>query len=60
MSKKQITKESAELLAGLQNINDVAETIDGKPFPIPKSGSLGLLALGYRGLVAWRKVRKSK
>lgn len=26
-------------------------------FEIPKSGSLGLLALGYRGIVAWRKVR---
>ncbi len=26
-------------------------------FEIPKEGSLGLLALGYRGLVAWRAVR---
>ena len=26
-------------------------------FEIPLSGNLGLLALGYRGLVAWRKVR---
>lgn len=29
-------------------------------FEIPKSGSLGLLALGYRGLVAWRKVRDAE
>jgi len=29
----------------------------GQPFDIPKEGSLGLLALGYRGLVAWRAVR---
>ncbi len=27
------------------------------PYEIPKEGSLGLLALGYRGLVAWRAVR---
>jgi hypothetical protein len=26
-------------------------------FDIPVSGNLGLLALGYRGVVAWRKVR---
>ena len=28
-----------------------------KEFEIPVEGSLGLLALGYRGVVAWRKVR---
>ena len=60
MSKKQMTKESAELLADLQNKNDIIETVDGKPFPVSKSGSLGLLAIGYRGLVAWRKARNSK
>lgn len=27
------------------------------PYAIPPEGSLGLLALGYRGLVAWRAVR---
>jgi hypothetical protein len=32
-------------------------TKDGKPFPVPPEGSLGLLALGYVGLVAWRQVR---
>ena len=26
-------------------------------FEIPVAGSLGLLALGYRGVEAWRKVR---
>lgn len=30
---------------------------DVKPYEIPKEGSLGLLALGYKGLVAWRAVR---
>ncbi|MDX1421453.1 MAG: hypothetical protein R3181_15920 [Rubricoccaceae bacterium] len=29
----------------------------GVPYDIPPGGSLGLLALGYRGLVAWRAVR---
>ncbi len=33
-------------------------TTDGKPFPIPVEGSLGLLALGYKGVVAWRQVRR--
>ena len=27
------------------------------PIKIPVSGSLGLLALGHRGVIAWRKVR---
>jgi len=29
-----------------------------KEFEIPEQGSLGLLAIGYAGLVAWRKKRK--
>ncbi len=28
-----------------------------KEYQIPVLGSLGLLALGYRGVEAWRKVR---
>lgn len=32
-------------------------TTDGQPFRIPVEGSLGLLALGYKGLIAWRQVR---
>tara|TARA_B100001245_G_scaffold236667_1_gene229455 strand:- start:11359 stop:11514 length:156 start_codon:yes stop_codon:yes gene_type:complete len=28
-----------------------------KKFRIPESGNLGLLALGYRGVEAWREVR---
>lgn len=31
---------------------------DGKPVEIPEEGSIGLLALGYVGLLAWRKKRK--
>jgi hypothetical protein len=30
---------------------------DGKPFEIPLEGSIGLLMLGYRGLMAWRAKR---
>ena len=30
---------------------------EGKPFEIPVRGSMGLLALGYRGLMAWRAKR---
>lgn len=29
-------------------------------FQIPKEGSLGLLAIGAKGLIEWRKVRDSK
>lgn len=28
---------------------------DGNKFEVPVSGNLGLLALGYQGLMAWRK-----
>ncbi len=40
----------------LSNINFV--TKDGKPFKINPEGSLGLLAYGYLGLLAWREARK--
>lgn len=30
---------------------------DGKNLDVPESGSLGLLAIGHRGLIAWRKKR---
>jgi len=29
----------------------------GDKYTVPPEGSLGLLALGYQGLVAWRKAR---
>lgn len=32
-------------------------TEDGTPFRIPVEGSLGLLALGYKGVIAWRQAR---
>jgi len=36
----------------------VITTKDGQPFNVPPEGSLGLLALGYKGLVAWRQSRR--
>jgi len=30
-------------------------TIEGKEFEVPIGGSVGLLALGYRGLKIWRE-----
>ncbi|MEZ4828699.1 MAG: hypothetical protein R3C61_20805 [Bacteroidia bacterium] len=30
----------------------------GQHFPVPVEGSLGLLAMGYIGLMAWREVRQ--
>ncbi len=33
-------------------------TEDGKLFQVPPEGSLGLLALGYKGLIAWRQARR--
>lgn len=31
---------------------------NGNPYPIPKEGSLGLLALGHVGVLAWRAKRR--
>ena len=31
---------------------------EGKNMEIPVKGALGLLAIGYEGLIAWRKKRK--
>ena len=36
---------------------DKFKTKDGKETEVTADGSLGLLALGYRGLVAWRQKR---
>lgn len=34
------------------------QTKNGEPFEIPKEGTLGLLALGYIGLMLWREKRQ--
>ncbi len=49
MKKKKTTEDSG-------NGHGIT-TADGKPFGIPEKGSIGLLALGYRGLMAWRAER---
>ena len=33
---------------------------DGTDFEVPVDGSLGLLAIGYRGIMAWREARKNE
>ncbi|MDX2002134.1 MAG: hypothetical protein SFW35_06870 [Chitinophagales bacterium] len=45
-------------------MNNEADKIDiklvlpnGERYDIPKEGSLGILALGYQGVKAWREVR---
>ncbi len=30
---------------------------NGKTIEVPKEGSLGIIALGYKGIVAWKKNR---
>ena len=32
-------------------------TKDGQPFEIPANGCLGILAIGARGIIAWRQKR---
>lgn len=36
----------------------IFRTQDGEVFEVPEEGSLGLLALGYIGLMAWRQKRQ--
>lgn len=33
------------------------KTRDGQEIPVPPDGSLGLMALGYRGIMLWRQAR---
>lgn len=34
------------------------KSLQGLRYEVPPGGSLGLLALGYRGLEAWREAQK--
>ena len=34
------------------------QTSDGQPYRVRPEGSLGVLALGYRGVMAWRQARR--
>ncbi len=40
-----------------KNTNSPTQYKKGDKYVVPPEGSLGLLALGYQGLVAWRKAR---
>jgi len=42
----------------MENKNISLKTEDGEPFEVPQGGSLGLLALGYVGLMLWREKRQ--
>ncbi|MEM9544905.1 MAG: hypothetical protein AAGA77_02985 [Bacteroidota bacterium] len=43
------------------DVDAALQTDDGQPFDIPVGGSLGLLALGYKGIMIWReKIRQSQ
>ncbi len=55
---------SKEIIEDLYKQNFVLKDENGDKFEIPEEGSLGLLAIGYKGLIAWRKkkiqVRKNE
>ena len=59
-NQKSIHKKSKQILKDLYSKEEELKTEDGKKIKANIEGSLGLLALGYRGLVAWRKVKKNK
>jgi len=33
---------------------------ENTPYEIPVEGNLGILACGYKGLIAWRKLKSNK
>lgn len=53
MSEQQRTEAAGDRPVQLR-------TKDGAPYDVPVEGSLGLLALGYVGLMAWREARVKK
>ena len=60
--KKNKKKKSIsdELIEKLYNTEENLVLENGEKFDIPVLGSLGLLATGHRGLVAWRNKRKEQ
>ena len=50
--------QKADILKVINTKVDI-KTEDGRDFDIPEQGSLGLLALGAKGLIAWRQKRKA-
>lgn len=47
--------DAEKLLKQLHEENYDILLPDGRKFDIPEEGSLGLLALGYKGVIAWKK-----
>jgi len=58
MGKQLNENISLKILKNLYSVDFEILTPDNKKMKIPESGSLGLLALGYKGLIAWRKAKK--
>jgi len=56
-NKSKIPKNiSVQILNKLYSEDTKIELENGEEIQIPKDGSLGLLASGYKGIVAWKKV----
>ncbi len=55
MSKKN--KQSEIEILKMYSADFDINAKSGQAFELTPSGSLGLLALGYKGLIAWRKKR---
>lgn len=49
-----------EKIKFLEKEDALLQTDSGENYVPGKEGSLGLLALGYRGIVAWKKVKEKK
>jgi len=54
-----IDEESQQIIDQLYLITPTTMTLpDGSTVVVPEYGSIGLLASGYKGIIAWRKQRE--
>jgi hypothetical protein len=54
-----IDEESQQIIDQLYLITPTTMTLpDGSTVDVPEYGSIGILASGYRGIIAWRKQRE--
>ena len=56
LDKKKIEKHLEEI----RDANWEIKGADGNPIVVPPEGSLGLLSIGYKGLMVWRKAKQEK
>ena len=49
---------SKKIIDQLYSHEYITKLESGHEIDIPSTGSLGILATGYSGLIAWRKARK--